>query len=313
MKNSGSLTAIIAVVMLAILIIMVGSIKKRPVIVETNATANETALPETAAFNDHSHDNYFGPQVTTVLVDDGRLVIGTDDGLYMTPLVKSKQIPPETISPEKRDLPGVTCLNAILPLGEDRYIGGNGLYKFDSCYEANLAAYYPGETVNVIMEYGDGLLVGTDHGLWFHCNNPSVEGGCTDAFIKSGIIVTALAKDHNGLWVGTYGDGLFFFDGRNWQERYLRRDTFALAFINAMEYSYPNLWVGTDEGIFRYNGGKWSQMYVSDSSETYAVNTILTTNAATYIGTEGGLLKICRRQPQGSRCVQGDADSQNLR
>ena len=90
MKNSGSLTAIIAVAMLAILVVMVGSIKKRPMIVETNATANEFASPETAAFNNNSGDYYYGPRVTTVVVDDGRLVIGTDDGLYMMPLSTGK-------------------------------------------------------------------------------------------------------------------------------------------------------------------------------------------------------------------------------
>jgi ligand-binding sensor domain-containing protein len=288
-KNSNSLAAIIAIAMLGILVIMVGSIKKRPVITETEATANETALPETAAFNDQ---NEFGPEVTTIFVDGDKLVIGTDNGLYLMPLNHPKRIPPEPISPEKRELGSAMIdLNVILPIGNDRYAGGNGLYKLDSDYTATFAGYYPGETVNAVMEYGDGILVGTDKGLWFHCTDPTNETGCVDAFIKPGIIVTALAKDHDGLWVGTYGDGLLFFDGRNWQERYLRRDTFALAFVNALDYSYPNLWVGTDEGIFRYDGGKWSQLFVNDSSEVYAVTSIMTARAATYIGTEGGLLR----------------------
>ena len=285
-------SVIIAVAMLGILVVMVGSIKKRPMIVETTATANEYASPETAAFNNDSGDFYYGPRVTSVLVDNDKLVIGTDDGLYMMPLSTGKTIPPATVNPEKRELgAGITCLNVIMPLGDDRYIGGNGLYKFDSSYTANLAAYYPNENINVVMEYGDGLLVGTDRGLWYHCSQPLDESGCTDAFVKPGIIVTALATDHDGLWVGTYGDGLLYFDGNSWQERYLRRDTFALSFINALEYTYPYLWVGTDQGIFRYDGGKWAQMFVSDSSEVYSVNSIMTTAAATYIGTENGLLR----------------------
>jgi hypothetical protein len=292
MKNSGSLAAIIAVVMLGILIIMVGSIKRRPVIVETEATANEFALPETAAFNNQYPNAGYRPEVTTMLVDGQKLVVGTDNGLFLLPLSQRKQIPPAPIIPEKRELSAsLMNLNAILPIGNDRFVGGDGFYKFDSDYTANLGAYYPGENVNVIMEYGDGLLVGTDKGLWFHCTDPLDETGCADALVKSGIIVTALAGDRGGLWVGTYGDGLLFFDGRTWQERYLRRDTFALSFVNALEYSYPNLWVGTDAGIFRYDGGKWSQMFVNDSSEVYSVNTILCTSAATYIGTEGGLLR----------------------
>jgi ligand-binding sensor domain-containing protein len=297
MKNSGSLTAIIAVALLGIVVIIAASVQKKPVLVETSAIANPASQtpdfvpPETAAFGGQSLDTTIVPQVTAIVVDGDNLVIGTDDGLYMMPLVTKKTIPPQVVNPEKRELPGISFLNAILPLGDERFIGGNGLYKFNGSYSENLGSYYPGETVNVIMEYGDGLLVGTDHGLWYHCNQPLDETGCTDAFIKPNLVVTALAEDRDGLWVGTYGDGLLYFDGDGWQERYLVRDTFALAFVTALDYSYPNLWVGTDAGIFRFDGGKWAQMFASDSSEEYAVNAILITRAATYIGTEDGLLR----------------------
>ncbi len=297
MRNSGSLTAIIAVALLGIVVIIAASVHKKPVLVETSAIANpatqapDYAPPETAAFNDYGPEPAFVPQITAIVVDGDNLVIGTDDGLYMMPLVTKKTIPPQVINPEKRALAGITCLNAILPLDDERFIGGNGLYKFDGSYSDNLASYYPGETVNVIMEYSEGLLVGTDHGLWYHCNQSLDETGCTDAIIKPDIIVTALAEGLEGLWVGTYGDGLLYFDGDGWHERYLARDTFALAFVNALEYSYPYLWVGTDAGIFRYDGGRWAQLFASDSSESFAVNAILTTPAATYIGTENGLLR----------------------
>jgi ligand-binding sensor domain-containing protein len=297
MKNSGSLAAIIAVALLGIIVIIAASVQKKPVLVETSAIANpatqapDVVPPETAAFGDYASNAAVVPQITAIVVDGGNLVIGTDDGLYMMPLVTKKTIPPQVINPQKRTLAGITCLNAILPLGDERFIGANGLYKFDGSYNDNLASYYPGETVNVIMEYGDGILVGTNRGLWYHCNQSLDETGCTDAFIKPGVVVTALAEDRDGLWVGTFGDGLLYFNGDGWQERYLARDTFALAFVTALEYAYPNLWVGTDNGIFRYDGGRWAQIFASDSSESFAVNAILTTSAATYIGTEAGLLR----------------------
>jgi len=208
------------------------------------------------------------------------------------PFNTSKKIPREPMEPEAREINGnMLCLNTILPLGDYRFAGGYGLYKLDSNYTMRVESSYPGETVNTMMEFADGLLVGTDHGLWYHCNEPFDETGCADTLLKSGIIVTALATDNNGLWVGTYGDGLFYFDGCTWQERYLKRDTFAFAFVNAIEYAAPYLWVGTDNGVWRYNGGKWAQMNVTDSSENYMVSSILTTPAATYIGTERGLLR----------------------
>lgn len=296
MKSSGSLIAIIMVSVLGALIILFGSVKKRPVLVETSAQADQYALPETAAFTEEGSFDYYHPEVTTVLADGQRLVIGTDEGLYIMPFNQSRRIPREPVSPELRQLNGnMICLNTILPLGEYRYAGGYGLYKLDSAYASSYEVSYPGEVVNTMMEFADGLLVGTDRGLWYHCNQQFDETGCADTLLKSGIIVTTLATDDNGLWVGTYGDGIFYFDGLTWQERYLKRDTFAFAFVNALEYSYPYLWVGTDEGIWRYNGGKWAQMCVADTSENYMVSSILTTPAATYIGTETGLYRYTNK------------------
>lgn len=287
MNNKGSLIAIIAISFLSFAIVIVGSVKKRPIIVESNATADEP-------FGDISSDSEeFGggylPEITTVLVDNGRLVIGTDNGLYMMPTADSiTDKKPEPVNTGDE----ILCLNAILPLGDNRFIGTyDGLRKLDDSYTIAFESYYPGEAVYALLEFGDGVLVGTDRGLWFHCDEPIDEFGCQDTLLLDNVIVTALATDHAGLWVGTYGDGLFFNDGRAWRQRHLLRDTLSFAFVNALEYRYPYLWVGTEKAIFRYNGGQWSQMFVADSSEIQMTTAIMSTPAATYIGTERGLLR----------------------
>ena len=292
MKNSGSIIAIIMVSILAMLVLLVGSIKKRPGEIETGATADEQTVAETSAI-DGDGDGEYRPEVTTVIVDSGRLIVGTDNGLYMMPLYRKAADVKGDLIPQKRDLgDDVICLNAIIPLGEYRYGGGFGLYKLDSDYTTLFESHFPGETVNTLLEFGNGLLVGTDRGLWYHCDHPVDETGCVDTLLKDDVIVTAMALDQDGLWVGTYGDGLLYYDGLNWRERYLLRDTLSFAFVNALEFYYPYLWVGTDEAIYRYDGARWSQMFAADSSETYAVSNIMTTRAATYIGTEDGLLKF---------------------
>jgi ligand-binding sensor domain-containing protein len=289
MKNSGSLAAIIAVSVLSFAIVIVGSVKKRPLIVENNAIANEFAQEE-AAMNSDSFGDATLPEITTVLVDNNRLVIGTDNGLYLMPLSENATadgvVAPEQIETQ----PAFLCLNTILPLGESRFVGGYGLHKLNDSYTIAFESYYPGEIVYALMEFGDGLLVGTDRGLWYHCDEPIDENGCLDTLMLDNVIVTAIELDHTGLWVGTYGDGLFYNDGSAWQQRHLLRDTLSFAFVNAIEYRYPYLWVGTNNAIFRYDGGRWAQTFVADSSETHFVNAIKSTPAATYIGTEDGLL-----------------------
>ncbi|OGC95020.1 MAG: hypothetical protein A2W25_10770 [candidate division Zixibacteria bacterium RBG_16_53_22] len=289
-KNStpaGSLVAIIAVSLLCFAIVIVGSVRKRPLIVESNATADEPLM--NPALDSGELGGGYRPEITTVLVDNGRLVIGTDNGLYLMPVADSvADMKPEVVTADV----DLLCLNAILPLGESRFVGSySGLYKLDDSYTIAFKSYYPGEAVYALLEFGDGILVGTDRGLWFHCDEPIDEFGCLDTLLLDNTIVTALATDYAGLWVGTYGDGLFYNDGRAWQQRYLLRDTLSFAFVNALEYRHPYLWVGTEKAIFRYNGGRWSQMFEADSSEIQMTTAIMSTPAATYIGTERGLLR----------------------
>jgi ligand-binding sensor domain-containing protein len=280
-KNQGSIVAVIVVCVLGLVVVLVGSLAKKPKIVETQAIADDFTATEALEPPEEYH-----PVVSTVLVDEGRMVIASGDGIYIKPSLD------DVSEPEKRE-PGAELrhLNAILPIGDRRYVAGDGLYLLDDNYSMLLDAFDFGQRVYALMEFGEGILIGTEQGLWYHSDLPLEEGGAPDTLLKGSIIVTALVEDRGGLWVGTHGDGLYRFDGQRWQERFLERDTLIFSFVNALEYSYPFLWVGTDQAIFRFDGGSWAQMFVSDSSETHDVTCIMTTPAATYIGTGAGLLR----------------------
>ncbi len=287
MKNQGSLVAIIVVSLIGLTVMIFGSLKKTPRLAETTAMADVFAVPETAAFAQTNRPETSYPEVTSALVDQGRLIIGTSEGIFILPSLVGQ---PE---PEERRLDTeITHLNLIVPFEDNRYIGADYLYKVDNNYAVTLDRYDLGTRVYSMLGFGDGLLVGTDIGLWYHCDF-EIDGYCAgDTLLKEGLIVTSMAEDRGGLWVGTYGQGLYRFDGEKWRERYLERDTLMFQFVNALEYSHPFLWVGTDESIFRYDGGTWQQMFIADSSETFDVTCVMTTPAATYIGTGSGLLRF---------------------
>jgi hypothetical protein len=286
MNKQGSIAAIIVISLIGFCVVIFTSLKKRPRIVERTATADIYAVPETAAFDGGLQgENQADPAISTILMDEGRLIIGTDKGVYILPALSGDYQPEERQS-------AITYLNTILPFNESRYVGADCLYKLDNNYINTEEQIELGTQVFDMIEFGEGLLVGTDEGLWYHCDDPGYFPDCPfDTLLKDGMVVTALAEDRQGLWVGTYGDGLYFFDGQKWHERFLERDTAMFDYVNALEYVYPHLWVGTDEAVFRYDGGKWAQMFVADSSEFYNVTAIMTTPAATYIGTSDGLLR----------------------
>lgn len=289
MRNQGSIVAVIIISVVGLAVVLIASLTTKPRIVETQAFADDLAPIEAAASEVVGPPAESNAVVNTVLVDEGRLVIGAGDGIYILPGFDDE------FELEKRE-PGVelTHLNAILPIGDHRYVAGDGLYLLDDNYSMLLEAFDFGSRVYALMEFGEGILIGTELGLWYHSDLPIEEGAAPDTLLKDSIIVTALVEDRGGLWVGTHGDGLYRFDGHSWLERFLYRDTLMFDFVNALEYSYPFLWVGTDEAIFRYDGGQWAQMFVSDSSETYDVTCIMTTPAATYIGTGAGLLRFAQ-------------------
>jgi ligand-binding sensor domain-containing protein len=289
MNKQGSLTAIIAISLIGFCVVIFASLKKRPRIQETTAIADVYAVPETAAFDANTPGGIQAePEITSMLMDEGRLVIGTNRGIYVMPSLSGEEEPAL-----RRNEAQLTYLNAILPFNEHRYVGADQLYRLDANYSAALDKVELGNEVYDMIPFGEGLLVGSDVGLWYHCDDIGYFESCPyDTLLKEDIVVTALAEDRGGLWVGTYGDGLYRFDGQKWRRRFLERDTAMFDYVNTLEYVYPFLWVGTDEGIFRYDGGKWAQMFVADSSEYYDVTAIMTTPAATYIGTTGGLLRF---------------------
>lgn len=298
MKKDGSIVSVIAVCLIGLAIVMFVGLKEKPVIMENQAAADAF---NTSGGNDRNNlqaSKKYCPAVNTVLVDNGRLIIGADDGIYVKPDLGEE--------PVTRREPGVELLylNAILPVDDHRYAGGNGLYLLDENYSSLIDEYDFGSRISALMEFGEGIMVGSESGLWFHCDMPLEGNMPQDTLLKDGIIVTALAQDKGGLWVGTYGDGLYRFDGQTWQRRFLERDTTMFDFVSALEYYYPILWVGTEQAIFRYDGGKWSQMFVADSSETYNVTCVMATPAATYIGTDDGLLRFA----QDTLAVSSDFD-----
>jgi len=289
MNRQGSLAAIIVISLIGFCVVIFASLKKKPRIVEKSAIADVYAVPETAAFDGNFQgEMQSNPEITTILMDEGRLIIGTKNGVYIRPSLNAGEEPADRCNDAQ-----IAYLNVILPFDETRYVGADCLYRLDNNYVTTLDRIELGSRVYDMIPFGEGLLVGTDVGLWYHCDDKGYFENCPfDTLLKDGMAVTALAEDRGGLWVGTYGDGLYYFDGQKWHERYLRRDTSMFQYVNALEYTYPFLWVGTDEAVFRYDGGMWAQMFVADSSEYYDVTTIMTTPAATYIGTANGLLRF---------------------
>ena len=281
LSQRGQLVSIIVVSLLAITLIIGVSLKKKPRLVTVEATADQVMSPDTALqLNQEAEANEdICPEIEKVFHNEGRLEILSGNQLYTIARDSTGWT-----EPIKSDFGSfvdqLECVvyeeNQVIIGGEKLVIAGkNNLELYDE--------YDLSQPIYVVLKFGDGYLVGANNGLHYFKEDK------TDTILKADILVNAIAEASGDLWVGTFGDGLWRFNGEKWQKRFLARDTSIFDFVNTLEYSYPFLWVGTPSGIFRYNGGSWNQLFVSDSSEIYEVNCFLPRALDTYIGTDQGL------------------------
>ncbi len=286
MRDKGQVVSVIVVSLLAFVLIIGAGLKKRPQVVMVEAIA-EQAIPadtiepviEPVVEEQVTSPAPSYPEIERVFYNNGKFDILSGKMLYTVMKDSSGWSDPVT-SFCSDHAPDMACM---LYEKDEAVIGGDRLIFADYEYESLRDTFDLGAPVNVVLKFGEGYLIGANDGLHF------MDDWYSDSLMKADLLVTSLTEDDDGLWVGTFGDGLWRYDGENWKRRYLARDTEIFDFVSALEYQYPYLWVGTPSGIFQHDGGEWKQLYLRDSTEIYEVNCFLPKVFSTYIGTEQGL------------------------
>lgn len=287
MREKGQVISVIVVSLLAFILIIGASLKKKPRVVVVEATAEqlmpvdsvEPAIEPVVEQEQAMAPEPVYPEIEKVFYNDDRFDILSGKLLYTVFRDSSGWCDPE-VSFYTEYAPDMTCM---IYEQDEAVIGANELFFADYESESLRDTFNLGAPINVILKFGEGYLIGANDGLHF------MNGWYSDTLMKAEMLVSSLVEDNDGLWVGTFGDGLWRYDGESWQKRYLARDTKIFDFITALEYQYPYLWVGTPSGMFRYDGGEWKQLFLRDLTEIYEVNCFLPKVFSTYIGTEQGL------------------------
>ncbi|MCF8357869.1 MAG: response regulator [Prolixibacteraceae bacterium] len=119
---------------------------------------------------------------------------------------------------------------------------------------------YTVQPINVLTEFEPGtMLFGCTYGLVRSDN----ETGNFSVLINGCLIQDILVLD-GIIWIGTTGDGLIRFDPENGeQEKFTIRNGLPSNFVNSVTYSDGYLWVGTENGLCRFDPVKKSFMIYS--------------------------------------------------
>lgn len=216
----------------------------------------------------HCYDGYFSyphyakgtqedTRIATILYleSEQRLLLGTDVGLLIYNLNTDRYDTPPVGSPKKiRD---IKIFNGQIMLG-----ASTGLYVFDSKNNKTRLISKSPQNIYSLLSNGEKLLVGALRGLWCYENYHMKPVHYSD---QPDRLVNALSWDAlgTGIWVGTEGD-LFHCDSelKNFNAIKELHNNSIKSF--ALDKN-ANLYIGTDNGLYKYSLSGELTKYVHDS------------------------------------------------
>ncbi|MBU8932767.1 MAG: hypothetical protein KOO62_02055 [candidate division Zixibacteria bacterium] len=173
-------------------------------------------------------------------------------------------------------------INALASFAGEVYAGGDGLYKIIGSTLEPVDMELTG-VITELCASGYRLVIGTECALYAR----SIFG---HELLMDDIEVTALASEMSDLWVGTNGQGLYRWDGREFRRRFLRRDTTIFDYVSTLDFNHDHLYVGSADGMYIYDGGKWRTLTVDDGLPSNDVRVIDASAWVVYIGTADGVV-----------------------
>ena len=173
--------------------------------------------------------------------------------------------------------------NALLCISGDRegniWVGSNGgglaRIRPRSAKTFDEAVGLEQPVVNAVIETSPGELLVATHGgglLPFdeHHFGSAIEFKTTKQLNKHSWVHGVLQQSGVGLWVATYGDGLFLRSEsgvQNWDAATLGSDTIFSLYLDRAQ----RLWIGTERGIVCRENGRFREVPCGDQDEPYHV------------------------------------------
>lgn len=148
--------------------------------------------------------------------------------------------------------------------------------------------YYPNKTAggSIAIDSSGKYCLGSLDGVFCEQNGKwalYLEPGLPEW----GILSIAIASD-NSIWFGTYDRGVAHLSGTSWS---FYTENNGLPSNNANDVKidkYGTVWVGTNEGLARFDGNKWTTFTTADGLIDYSIATIWIGDNLIWVGGVGG-------------------------
>ncbi|MBU0641147.1 MAG: PAS domain S-box protein [Planctomycetes bacterium] len=231
----------------------------------------------------------------TGLAEDtsGTLWVGTKSGVAALDVITG------TLRWPQRLLPGsmVHCLHRDKQ-GRVWCGTGHGLYRLESGADTGVATLVAGtadhEIVSVTVGQEGDLWAGSQRTL-LHLHNGQVER-CLDDRVGGGHVRTLLQAADGGLWIGVRTPGGLYRLADGDLRRFTAQEGLLGDEVNSLvEGPNDTIWVGTEDGIFRWTGERFLAIDRSSGLENSDVHSLLVDDEEqVWIGSYGGGVYVLR-------------------
>ncbi|MFT3738156.1 MAG: two-component regulator propeller domain-containing protein [Breznakibacter sp.] len=185
--------------------------------------------------------------------DHGRIWAGSySSGVYVLDAETGKELAHYINEDENSPLINNFIFDIFKDSQGDIWVGGvNGVF---ACYHTrgNRFRTYAREPISTFAEMSpDSILLGCSYGLVLL----NKQTGNKD-ILAFGISVRSIFITGDEIWIGTGGDGLIKYNYRDkTTERFVTQSGLTSAFVNSVTFADNCLWLGTENGLCRFNPG----------------------------------------------------------
>ncbi|MFZ1289659.1 MAG: two-component regulator propeller domain-containing protein [Melioribacteraceae bacterium] len=239
-----------------------------------------------------------------VIDNDGNKWIGTSNGL-----AKFDDQNWTIYNTSNSGLPDNWIKSLLIDNDLNLWIGtNNGLAKFDgtdwTVYNTSNSGL-PNNSINTLfIDNNSDFWIGTDYNLAkFNGTNWNVINVDQCGLLSPFTYIETISFDHeNNAWFSAYDansyeswklSGIIKFDGKNWIVRTYPDSKYSWA-TSSIADNFGNIWVGTENGLLKYDGSDWDSFDSTYSMFTDQQITSLSLDlfGKLWVGTNSGLIKI---------------------